>query len=298
VREPVERDVAEIVAPAVEQHEHEQPEHEQPEQLPPPAVSLSPERKLSEPDAQFVKDIATCIGAGTRPLTAALWLGATRRQWRAWKHRRGELYDSLRHAVRAATAHLEMRLQADLAKRSPAQALRGLRPIRDDDPEQPASRSYHASGLYALKRQLPHVLTRIADDTIAPDDLSPLEATARQWRDDVIRDLGGVAAITTTKMALLNAATGSMIIQSSIDSYLFALAGTDGLASRKHRRLFPVVEQRMRIADSLTRQLQALGLDRAKTNATDLQQYIAEKYGGNADNRGVDDEPQGAPETT
>ena len=56
----------------------------------------------------------------------------------------------------------------------------------------------------------------------------PIEMAARQWRDDVITDLGGVEAITTTKMALLNAATGSMIIQSSIDSYLFALAGTDG----------------------------------------------------------------------
>jgi hypothetical protein len=74
----------------------------------------------------------------------------------------------------------------------------------------------------------------------------------------VIADPGGVKAITTTKMALLNASVGSMIILSSIDAYLFELAGADGLASCKHRRLFPVVEQRMRIADGLARQLQTL----------------------------------------
>lgn len=47
---------------------------------------------------------------------------------------------------------------------------------------------------------------------------------------------------------------------------MFELAGSDVLASRKHRRLFPVVEQRMRIADSLARQLQALGLERVQAS--------------------------------
>lgn len=97
---------------------------EQPDTPPAPAISLLPGRKLTEPDDQFIHDIATAVRAGARPLTAAQWLGVSRKQWRTWKQRTGEPYDTLRAQVRAALAHLETKLQADLAKRSPGAALR------------------------------------------------------------------------------------------------------------------------------------------------------------------------------
>src|SRR4029450_13773903 len=102
----------------------------------------------------FIRDIATAIRAGARPLTAAQWLGVSRKQWRMWKQRTGEPYDSLRAQVRAALAHLETKLQADLAKRSPGAALRGLRRIRDEEPDE-APREYHQSGMHGLRKQLP-----------------------------------------------------------------------------------------------------------------------------------------------
>lgn len=49
--------------------------------------------------------------------------------------------------------------------------------------------------------------------------------------------------------------------------------------SRKHRKLFAVVAQRARLADSLTKQLLALRLDRAAPKPLDLNTYIAAKYG-------------------
>jgi hypothetical protein len=237
---------------------------EQHDTPPAPAVSLLPGRKLTEPDDQFIRDIATAIRAGARPLTAAQWLGVSRKQWRTWKQRTGEPYDTLRAQVRTALAHLETKLQADLAKRSPGAALRGLRRIRDEEPDD-APREYHQSGVHGLRKQLPHMLTRISADTLAPDDLSPLEATARQWRESVITDLGGHDVLTTTKLALINAALGSWLLLSTVDSYLMELASTTGVVNRKHRAAFAIVEQRARLADSFVRQLQALGLEKQNT---------------------------------
>jgi hypothetical protein len=240
-----------------------------------------PGRKLgAEPDAQFIRDIASCIRAGSRPLTAARWLGCSRKQWKRWRERRGGVFDELYDAVQGALLHLEMKLRADLAKRSPAQALKGLRPLRDDDPE-PESRVYHQSGLHTLKKNFPYVLDRIRDDTVATSDLSSLEAAARQWRENVISDLGGRDALTTTKLALVNATLGSWLLLSTIDAYLMELAGSTGVVNRRTRSVFAVVEQRARTADSLLRQLLALGLDRVSPPPLSLDQYVAQRYGQN-----------------
>jgi hypothetical protein len=213
-------------------------------------------------------------------LTAAQWLGVTRKTWKRWKQSRGAIHDELRGAVRAALAHLETKLQADLAKRSPGAALKGLRRVRDDEPDEP-TRAYHQSGVHTLKKQLPHVLARISDDTVSSDSLSPLEVAGREWRQAVISDHGGSQALTTTKLALVNATLGSWLLLSTIDSYLFELAGTTGVVNRRARAVFAVVEQRARLADSFVRQLQALGLDRVSAPPMDLTTYIQEKYGTN-----------------
>jgi len=174
--------------------------------------------------------------------------------------------------------HSEIKLQGEIARRSPGAALKGLRRVRDDAPE-PDSRSYHQSGLHTLKQNLPHVLDRIRDDTLPADDLSPLEAAARQWRENVISDLGGRDALTTTKHALVNATLGSWLLLSTIDGYLFELAGKTGVVNRRTRSVFAVVEQRARIADAFARQLQMIGLDRVTAPAQTLDQYVASKYG-------------------
>jgi hypothetical protein len=264
--------------------EHEQ-QHESasPVEMPAPAVSLLPGRKITEPDKQFVTDIAKCVRSGVRPLVAAQWLGVGRKQWKLWRQRTGGLYDELRDAVRSATAHLEVKLMADLAKKSPGAALKGLRRIADDEPE-PESRPYHQHGLHTVKRALPFLLERVNDTAIPDADLSPVEHAARQWRESVISDLGGRDAITTIKLALLDACVGSWIVLSSVDAYLFEMAAADGLVSRKYRKLHAVVEQRARLADSLTKQLLALGLERAAPKLASLDEYVRERYGdGNAD---------------
>src|SRR5947209_19416333 len=114
-------------------------------------------------------------------------------------------------------------------------------------PQNGDRRPYHRSGLYSASRALPDIIARITDTTVPDDALSPVEQAARAWRADVLADLGGREHVPAARVALLDAATGSMIILGSLDHYLFALAARDGLVNRRSRRAFAIVEQRMRI---------------------------------------------------
>lgn len=119
----------------------------------------------------------------------------------------------------------------------------------------------------------------MADPAIPDEALSPVEQAARDWRREVVEDLGGPEAVPAATLALLNAATGSKIILDSLDRYIFELAESGGLVSRRTRKAFAVVADRMRVADSLTRQLQALGLERRSRPAPSLQDYLRARYG-------------------
>jgi hypothetical protein len=251
---------------------------EPPNTTPAPAVSLLPGRKLTEPDQSFIRDVAKCIRAGARPLTAAQWLGCSRKQWKRWRQRRGEPYDSLRTAVREALLHSEIKLQGEIARRGPGAAVKGLRRVRDDDGEEP-SRGYQQHGAHALRRALPHLLQRVNDDAVPIDALTPVEQAARTLRQTMLADLGGAERVTAAKRVLVDNIIGSWIVAQSLDRFVFTLAETEGLASRKHRRAWPVIEQRMRVASVLTSQLQVLGLDRVSPPPISLDQYVAQRYG-------------------
>jgi hypothetical protein len=126
-----------------------------------------------------------------------------------------------------------------------------------------------------VSRALPHLMQRVLDPALPETALSLVERAARDWRQQVLDDLGGLDAVSATKRALLDAATGSMILLASLDAYVFELAGQGGLTNRKHRRVFPVVLDRMRVADSLVKQLATLGLDRVERPPLDLGMYLS-----------------------
>lgn len=142
-----------------------------------------------------------------------------------------------------------------------------------------AKRPYHRSGRIAVARALPHLMERVRDPAIADGTLSPVERAAREWRQAVLADLGGADAVPATLAALLDAATGSKILLDSLDRYVFLLAQQDGLVNRRNRRAYAVVAERMRVADGLTRQLQALGLERRAKEIPKLEEYVARRYG-------------------
>ncbi len=135
------------------------------------------------------------------------------------------------------------------------------------------ARAYHRSGEHTVARALPYLLERVADEKLPAEQLTPLEAAARAWRQEAEQDLGG--ALAATKRALLDAAVGSVILLASLDRYVFELAGQGGLVNRRSRRVFPVVESRMRVADGLARQLQALGLEAKPLPPVPLEQWLS-----------------------
>jgi hypothetical protein len=129
-----------------------------------------------------------------------------------------------------------------------------------------------------VTKALPYLLGRVTDERLPGEALTPLEAAARAWRREVEEDLGGNLA--ATKRALLDAATGTVILLASLDRYVFVLAEQDGLVNKRSRRAFPVLDARMRLADSLTKQLGVLGLERRMRPVPDLSAYIRDRYGG------------------
>lgn len=141
------------------------------------------------------------------------------------------------------------------------------------------ARTYHRSGQHTVAKALPYLVERVADGKVPDAQLTPLELAAREWRREAERDLGGDLA--ATKRALLDAATGSMILLASLDRYVFELAERGGLVNRRSRRVFPVVESRMRVADGLARQLQTLGLEGKPAPVPSLAEWVArEKAAG------------------
>ena len=99
----------------------------------------------------------------------------------------------------------------------------------------------------------------------------------RGWRDEILEDLGG-DTVSAAKRAILDAAVGSKIILSRLDSFLFELAGSGrGMVNRRGRYAYRIVNDRMRVSDSLVKQLAALGLDRVERPPVDLGTYLSQR---------------------
>ena len=101
----------------------------------------------------------------------------------------------------------------------------------------PPKRAYHRHGQGAVTKALPYLMERVADERLPETALkTPLEAAARAWRKEAELDLGGELA--ATRRALLDAATGTVILLASLDRYVFQLAEKDGLVNKRSRRAF------------------------------------------------------------
>jgi hypothetical protein len=120
-------------------------------------------------------------------------------------------------------------------------------------------------------------MARVGDATVPDDALSEVEHAAREMIRDHVADLGGIEHVSTAQMALVHVVVGSTLLVASVDRYIAELG--DGLVNRRSRRVFAIVEQRARLADSLTRQLQALGLSKRAKPTETLSSYLEATYG-------------------
>jgi len=131
-------------------------------------------------------------------------------------------------------------------------------------------RAYAKSGLYRLKTAVRELGSR------AIDRRTSVGRALVAWRRDLVDDLGGPEKVSTQQAAIVDLLTREKLIIDSIDAYLAELGG--GIINRKKRSLVPVVRERAALADSFTRRLVALGLERRVSEAPDLASYLARRY--------------------
>ena len=91
------------------------------------------------------------------------------------------------------------------------------------------------------------------------------------WKDELVRDLGGQDAVSAQRMAIVEMAVRTRLIIEHCDHFILS---QETLVNKRKRSLFPIVQDRQRLVDSLGRLLAQLGLDRVARPIVPLAQYI------------------------
>lgn len=118
----------------------------------------------------------------------------------------------------------------------------------------------HPHGLYALQG----ALRRVEEGQDWTEALGPVGVALRAWRGDLLETLGGEDTVSPQRRALVELATRTHLMVESVDRYIL---GMPCLVNKSRRQLFAVVRERQQLADSLTRQLAQIGLERQAKDA-------------------------------
>lgn len=107
------------------------------------------------------------------------------------------------------------------------------------------------------------------------------------WRQQLLQDLGGEANVSSQRMVLVDLAVRTKLFVDHVDAFLVR---QKSLVNQKRRSVYPVVRERLALADSLARLLSQLGLERVPRPVEDLQTYLRRKAA-------TQDEPSNTPRT-
>jgi hypothetical protein len=129
------------------------------------------------------------------------------------------------------------------------------------------SRRYAKHGLTTLQKAVKTLGARAIDPT------SPVGRALVAWQRDLVADLGGAETVTTAQRQVVEVAARTKLLLDSVDAWLVR---QPTLVHHKSRSLLPVVVQRMRLADGLTRYLDLLGLERRAPKVVSLGEYLAQ----------------------
>jgi hypothetical protein len=143
-------------------------------------------------------------------------------------------------------------------------------------PTQPRSRpprTYQKHGLNVLKRAAKDLGNRGL-----LDGRTRIGRALVEWRSQLVADLGGRDAISTQQAAVIDLAVKTKLLLDSVDAWL--LTQPASLVDRRRRALIRVVRERQQLADALARYMTTLGLERRQAPAKSLDEYLAERYGG------------------
>jgi len=109
---------------------------------------------------------------------------------------------------------------------------------------EPGARPYSKHGLNTLRRSLKYSGNALTSRRYK------LGRLLWEWRQELIRDAGGEAAISTQQLAVIDLAVKTKLLLDSIDAWLLT---QPSLIDKRRRALLPVVHERQALADALAR---------------------------------------------
>ncbi len=133
------------------------------------------------------------------------------------------------------------------------------------------ARPYQRHGLCTLKQAVTTLGSR------AIDRRTSLGRALGRWRAELLQDLGGVSAVSTQELVIVDLAVRTKLMLDSVDTWILE---ERSLVHLRKRALIPVVLQRQQMADALARYMGQLGLKRREKQIPTLAQYVGEKYRG------------------
>lgn len=130
------------------------------------------------------------------------------------------------------------------------------------------------AGLRAIK-------SKIELRGLAAIDLRSNAARAlERWRVELTEALGGEESISPQKATLVDLACRSRLLLDHADAFILAMPTC---INKRKKSMFPLVMQRMQIAESLQKTLERLGIERQAMNILTLEQHIEKTYGDKKD---------------
>src|SRR5262245_51425846 len=126
-------------------------------------------------------------------------------------------------------------------------------------------RSYKRHGFYTLKTTLRALGPRVIDRRTS------IGKALAEWRDVLVRDLGGASALSMQQSALVDLLVRQKVLLESIDAWLLV---QPSLVNARKRALLPVVRERQVVADAMSKYLGQLGLERRAKPVEDLGAYM------------------------
>jgi len=115
------------------------------------------------------------------------------------------------------------------------------------------------------------------------------------WRADLLNDLGGIEAVSTQELALVEEAVKTKLILDSVDAWLLQ---QPTLIIRKSRSVLPAVRDRQALVSTLRGLLGDLGLNRRVQALPSLREYLATHIVTNANRTESDARPADRTETS
>lgn len=103
------------------------------------------------------------------------------------------------------------------------------------------------------------------------DGRSALSQSLAKYRAELLSSLGGAENLSAMETTIVEMCAKDWLLVQTIDAYILQT----GAFNKKRRQAYALTVQRMQIADSLTRRLQALGLQRRAKPVLSLSDYLA-----------------------